>query len=43
MKISIPAIRPVRTRLVASAVSAVKGTFPAMKAESVKVSFTFCK
>lgn len=43
VQISTPAIRPVRTRLVASVVSAIKATFPGMKAESVKVSFTFLK
>lgn len=43
VQISTPAIRPVRTRLVASVVSAIKATFPGMKAESVKVLFTFLK
>ena len=43
VQMSASVIRPVRTRLVASVVSAIKGTFPARKAESAKVSFTFWK
>ena len=39
IQMSAVVIRPVRTRLVASAVSAIKGTFYERKAESAKVSF----